>query len=153
MNDDALLLRRYSEEGSEAAFTSLVRRHVDLVYGAALRRTGGDPHRAAEVAQQVFVQLARRAAKLARHPVLSAWLHTATRNAALNLMISDRRRQQRETEALALGAADPAGGTEPDWNRLRPCWTRRSTNCPSRTARPWCCVSSSAGRLPRSAPR
>ena len=40
MNDDATLLQRYSDEGSETAFTELVRRHADLVYGAALRRTG-----------------------------------------------------------------------------------------------------------------
>src|SRR5271169_5586876 len=54
MNDDAALLRSYADEGSEAAFAELVRRHVDLVYGAALRRTGGDPHRAADVAQQAI---------------------------------------------------------------------------------------------------
>ena len=106
MNDDTALLRRYAEEGHEPAFTELVRRHVDLVYGAALRRTGGDAHRAAEVAQHVFTTLARDARKLAHHPQLAAWLHTATRNAALNLMISEQRRQARETHAstgLATG--------------------------------------------------
>ena len=116
MNDDPALLRRYAEEGSEAAFTELVGRHVDLVSGAALRRTG-DPHGAADVAQQVFTNLARNARKLSRHSVLAAWLHTATRNAALNLMISEQRRQVRESEALAL---DAAGGTAPDWDRLKP---------------------------------
>jgi RNA polymerase sigma factor (sigma-70 family) len=117
MNDDAALLRRYAEEGSEAAFTELVGRHVDLVYGAALRRTG-DPHRAADVAQQVFTKLAHEARKLSRHTVLAAWLHTATRNAALNLMISEQRRLVRESAALALDAG--AGGVAPDWDRLRP---------------------------------
>src|ERR1051325_1586040 len=102
MNDDAVLLRRYAEEGSEAAFTELVHRHVDLVYAAALRRTGGDRHRAADVSQHVFTMLARQARKLARHTVLSAWLHTATRNAALNLMISEQRRKSREEAAMAL---------------------------------------------------
>ena len=96
MNDDAALLRRYAEEGSQDAFAELVRCHVDLVYGAALRRTHDDPHRAAEVAQQVFTRLARDARKLSRHTALVAWLHTATRNAALNLMISEQRRQSRE---------------------------------------------------------
>lgn len=117
MNDDAALLRSYAEEGSDAAFTELVRRHVDLVYGAALRRTG-DPHRAADVAQQVFTKLARGARKLSRHAVLAAWLHTATRNAALNLMISEQRRQARESEALALDHASI--GPNPDWEHLRP---------------------------------
>jgi RNA polymerase sigma factor (sigma-70 family) len=119
-NHDRVLLRRYAEEGSEAAFTELVRRHVDLVYGAALRRTGGDPHRAADVAQQVFVALARDARKLSRHAVLGAWLHTATRNAALNLMISAQRRQARELQALALNPAFANDGASPDWDRVRP---------------------------------
>ncbi|MBP6507031.1 MAG: RNA polymerase sigma factor [Opitutaceae bacterium] len=119
MNDDAALLRRYAEEGSEAAFAELVHRHVDLVYGAALRRTGGDAHRAHDVAQQVFITLARDARKLSRHAVLAAWLHTATRNAALNLMISEQRRQTREAEAVALEAAANTGA-DPEWDRLRP---------------------------------
>jgi len=117
MNDDAVLLRRYAEEGSETAFTELVRRHVDLVYGAAIRRTG-DPHRAADVSQQVFTKLACKARSLSRHAVLAAWLHTATRNAALNLMISEQRRLMRESAARALETAtnDPT----PEWDRLRP---------------------------------
>ena len=66
MKDDATLLRLYSRTGSDEAFTAVVNRHVDLVYGAALRRTGGDPHRATEVAQHVFTAMARRAEKSAR---------------------------------------------------------------------------------------
>ncbi|MEO5957904.1 MAG: sigma-70 family RNA polymerase sigma factor [Opitutaceae bacterium] len=120
MNDDAILLRRYTEEGSESAFAELVRRHVDLVYGAALRRTGGDAHRAGDVAQQVFTTLARQARKLARHPSLSGWLHTATRNAALNLMISEQRRKTREREVQTLELTVATGEPAPDWDRLRP---------------------------------
>ena len=120
MNDDALLLRRYAEKGAEDAFTELVRRHVDLVFGAALRRTSGDTHRASDVAQEVFSKLARDARKLSRHTVLAAWLHTATRNAALNLMISEQRRRARETQALALDRTSAAGEPNPDWDRLRP---------------------------------
>lgn len=118
MNDDASLLRRYAETGSNPAFTELVRRHLDLVYRAALRRTDGDAHRADDVAQQVFTTLARDARKLARHTVLAAWLHTATRNAALNLVISEQRRHARE---LATHALTPAAADAPlDWDQLRP---------------------------------
>lgn len=120
MNDDATLLRRYVSEGSQPAFTELVQRHVDLVYGAALRRTGGDAHRAAEVAQVVFTSLARYARRLSSHTVLPAWLHTATRNAALNLMISEQRRRKRETEAAALEPAHSGNISEPDWERIKP---------------------------------
>jgi RNA polymerase sigma factor (sigma-70 family) len=120
MNDDATLLRDYADHGLEAAFAEVVRRRIDLVYAAALRRTGGDAHRARDAAQHVFTQLARNARKLSRHPSLSAWLHTATRNAALNLMLSDRRRQIREAEALAESAVHAAGAPNPEWERLRP---------------------------------
>lgn len=51
--------------------------------------------------------------------MLVAWLHTATRNAALNLMISEKRRQVREHQALDLAPAG-AGDAGPDWERLRP---------------------------------
>ena len=89
-DDDAALLRHYAEEGSQPAFAEVVRRHVDLVYAAALRRTGGDAHRAADVSQQVFTALARHARKLSRHAVLGAWLHTATRNAGTYVKGSGR---------------------------------------------------------------
>ncbi len=36
MSEDAELLGRYAREHSEGAFTELVRRHLDLVYSAAL---------------------------------------------------------------------------------------------------------------------
>ncbi len=120
MNDDATLLRRYSDERSEAAFAELVGRHLDLVYSAALRRTGGDAHKASEVAQQVFTTLARDARRLSRHPVLQAWLHTATRNASLNLMISEKRRLARETAAAGLDTGATGAAAAPDWERIKP---------------------------------
>ena len=120
MNDDALLLRRYAEEGSETAFTELVHRHVGLVYGAALRRTGGDAHRAADVAQQVFTTLAREARQLSRHTVLSAWLHTATRNLAINLMMSEQRRKARELAAVALETVAAPSPADAEWAQIRP---------------------------------
>ena len=42
MEDDATLLRQYAKTRSDAAFAELVRRHVDLVYSAALRQVAGD---------------------------------------------------------------------------------------------------------------
>lgn len=116
MNDDRELLRCYCEDDSQAAFTALVQRHIDLVYSVALRRTGGDQHLARDIAQQVFTTVARQARQLASHAVLSAWLHTATRNAALNLMISEQRRKARER----LAAPEPPAGGDPAWEQLRP---------------------------------
>lgn len=119
MNDDAALLRRYLDESSEAAFTELIGRHIDVVYGGALRRANGDAHRAADVVQEVFISLARHARRLCDHPALGAWLHTATRNATLNLMKNEKRREMREAKA----ALDPTLVNESaalDWNRVRP---------------------------------
>lgn len=52
MNDqsDSQLLGAYMEHGSEPAFGELVRRHVDLVYSAALRMVC-DSHLAEDVTQ------------------------------------------------------------------------------------------------------
>lgn len=119
MNDDAKLLQRYAHEQSEAAFAELVRRHVDLVYSAALRRSNGDTHRAEDAVQQVFVSLARNAAKLASHPALEAWLYTATRNAVVNLAVAEQRRAKREQEAVMSGMLSPEENAA-DWSELRP---------------------------------
>eukprot|EP01031_Cornospumella_fuschlensis_P011097 gene11097-13564_t len=40
MNDESELLRRYADERVDAAFAEIVRRHLDGVYSAALRRVG-----------------------------------------------------------------------------------------------------------------
>jgi DNA-directed RNA polymerase specialized sigma24 family protein len=79
MNSDAELLGRYAREGSEEAFDELVKRHVDLVYSAALRCLNGDVHRAEDVTQEVFAEMARKSAALMRHPTLVGWLYVAAR--------------------------------------------------------------------------
>ena len=120
MIDDAELLRRYAEERSEAAFTEFVGRQIGLVYSAALRRTGSDAHRAADVAQQVFLSVARHAAALARHPRLTGWLYTATRNAAHNLMREEQRRAKREQAAQVANDVHAAAEAPADWGRVAP---------------------------------
>jgi len=118
MQDDRQLLRGYVADGSEAAFGELVARYVNLVYSAALRRTGGDAHLAQEVAQLVFTDLARKARSLPANVVLAGWLHRATRYAAAQLLRAERRRAAREQEALTMNALAP----EPtaDWEQIRP---------------------------------
>ena len=52
----------------------LVVRHLGLVLGAARRRLGGREALAEEVAQNVFVTLARKSSALRKHTCLPAWL-------------------------------------------------------------------------------
>lgn len=116
-DENAALLREFAASGSESAFTAFVRRNVDLVYSAAVRRCGGDTHQAEEIAQAVFANVAGQAEHLARHPALCAWLYTATRNAALNARLADRRRRHRETEAMIQSLEHPDQGA--DWREVR----------------------------------
>jgi RNA polymerase sigma factor (sigma-70 family) len=119
MIDDGTLLGTYARERSEDAFGELVQRHLPLVYAAALRRTGGDAHRAKDVAQIVFTTLARDAAALSHHAALTGWLYAATRNAAIDLMRAEQRRRRREEKAHLM---EDMSSPEPsaDWEQLRP---------------------------------
>src|SRR5512142_745689 len=102
MSDDASLLRTFADHRSEPAFAEFVHRHVDLVYSAALRRTGGDAHLAQDASQQVFVLVAQKAASLSRHPALTGWLYTTTHFTASKLVRTEQRRRAREREAQAM---------------------------------------------------
>jgi RNA polymerase sigma factor (sigma-70 family) len=120
MTNDAELLRRYADEGLEAAFAEVVRRNIDFVYAAALRQARGNTALARDVTQAVFTDLARKAAMLARHEALVGWLHTATRFAAAKALRSEARRKVREREAQAMIETKNDSGAAVDWARLDP---------------------------------
>jgi RNA polymerase sigma factor (sigma-70 family) len=118
MIPDAQLLNEYARDGSEAAFAELARRHVDLVYSAALRLVAGDTHLAEDVTQAVFTDLARKARALAGREMLAGWLHTSARYTACAILRAANRRRAREQTAFAM--TPPAAEPEPDWEQLRP---------------------------------
>lgn len=120
MIEDTELLRRYAEEQSEAAFTELVERRLGLVYAVALRQTGGDAHRAQDIAQTVFTNLARKASSLARQPVLAGWLYRSAQFAASDAMRTERRRHAREQEAHTMNEILCEDRSAGDWDKLRP---------------------------------
>ncbi len=120
MTDDTELLRQYAKAGSESAFAELVSRHLPLVYSAALRQVGGDHELAKDVAQTVFIDLARKAVSLSRHEVLTGWLYTSTRFAASTARRSENRRQVREQIAAAMQALNATSPSVSDWERIAP---------------------------------
>ena len=119
-DSDKELLRRFANDQDEAAFEQLMRRHVDLVHSAALRQAGLDPQAAQDIAQTVFIDLARKAWQLCEHASLTGWLYTAVRHAAAAHGRTEARRTQREQTALFMNPAEFNLGPEPDWSRLRP---------------------------------
>jgi RNA polymerase sigma factor (sigma-70 family) len=122
MTDDAVLLHRYAREKSQAAFAELVERRIDLVYGVALRKVGGDAHLAEDVAQRVFADVARKAAVLASHPAFAGWLFRSTHYTATQLVRAERRRRAREEKAETMKEPwhDEDAAQAIDWERLRP---------------------------------
>ena len=100
---DHELLHRYVQEGAQDAFSELVRRHVDLVYSAA-RRQVQSTQLAEEIAQSVFVDLARNARCLRADQPLGAWLYVVTRRTAVDVIRRESRRQAREQAAVEIAA-------------------------------------------------
>jgi RNA polymerase sigma factor (sigma-70 family) len=120
MENDSELLRKYAHSRSDEAFAELVRRHVDLVYSAALRQTEGDAALAQELTQLVFFELSRKARDLLRHPTLAGWLYTCVRWTAANKRRAQQSRQRRQIEYHTMSQLLSSESPESAWQHLRP---------------------------------
>ena len=118
MTPDSELLAAFARTHSEAAFAELVRRHVSLVYSAAIRQVHGDAHHAQDVAQQVFSDLARKAGSLLRRENLTGWLYTSAHFAAAKIVRTEARRRNREEEFM--GGPINEISPEANWEAIRP---------------------------------
>jgi RNA polymerase sigma factor (sigma-70 family) len=98
---DIELVWEYAKRGSEEAFTTLVRRHVNFVYSAALRQVR-DVTAAEEITQAAFIVLSRKAHKLDERTIVSAWLYRTTRFAAADFLKIRARRLKYEQEAAQM---------------------------------------------------
>lgn len=115
--EDAALLQEYIRNGCEPAFTALVDRYIGLVYSAALRQVR-DPHLAEDVAQAVFIILARKAGRLSRQTVLAGWLLQTARYTSNTQIRAAIRRSEREQEAFMQSTlTEPSAGV---WQQLAP---------------------------------
>jgi RNA polymerase sigma factor (sigma-70 family) len=122
MTSDLDLLRQFARENSQDAFAEIVRRHLDLVYSAALRQIRS-PQLAEEIAQSVFADLARNAGSLvgggdASSPkTLTPWLYAITRRTAIDVVRKESRRQLREQIAVEMNNMN---ATANDWMQIAP---------------------------------
>lgn len=95
---EAVLLSRFTRTGDAEAFAEIIRRHAGLVYGAALRILA-DVDRAADVAQETFLQLTKDANNVTGS--LPGWLHRVATHKAIDQMRRDASRKRREAEYVA----------------------------------------------------
>jgi RNA polymerase sigma factor (sigma-70 family) len=112
MSDSQQLLADYVATGSDTAFRELVSRYIDLVYSAAVRLVNGDTHRAEDVTQTVFADLARMSRTLSPHVMLGGWLHRHTCFVASKLMRGERRRHKREQQAVEMNSVEEHSNLE-----------------------------------------
>ena len=116
MTSDLDLLRQFAQENSQDAFGEILRRHLDLVYSAALRQVRSR-QLAEDVAQSVFADLARDARKLKPDTVLTAWLYAVARRTAIDTVRKETRRQLREQIAVEM---NDMNATADDWAQIAP---------------------------------
>ncbi len=121
-HDDLRLLERYAKQADQEAFRALVTRYSGLVYGTAMRTTG-NAEWAADITQNVFAALGRKAAALLRGgrvASVGAWLHRAATfesKRCLRDQVAGQRRQLMIRETLS-NPVDDAG--QDAWIEFRP---------------------------------
>jgi RNA polymerase sigma factor (sigma-70 family) len=117
MTEDMKLVRQYARCDSEEAFATLVSRHINLVYSAAMRQVR-DIHLAEEITQTVFIILARKAGSFTAKTVVSGWLCRTARYASAKALTMQRRRQHREQEAYMQSQLNEAEFNA--WTHIEP---------------------------------
>lgn len=98
------LLADYSEKNSQEAFRELVTLYIGMVHSSAVRLVNGDTHRAQDIVQTVFADLARHARTVSTEATIGGWLHRRTCHVAATVMRTERRRENRERQAVEMNA-------------------------------------------------
>jgi RNA polymerase sigma factor (sigma-70 family) len=104
---DKELVKTYVSQGCDAAFRGLVSRHVDLVYGTALRQTG-DRCIAEEITQNVLWRWRAKPLGLGVETI-AGWLYRTTILEAKARIRAELRRRRREERAVELATIDHDG--------------------------------------------
>ena len=87
---DDQLVELFVKENNQSAFEEIFNRHVDKIYGIALRITR-NPSSAEEVLQEVFLTLITKAETFRREAKFSSWLYRVTVNASFMHLRAERK--------------------------------------------------------------
>lgn len=108
--NDGCLIKEYATARSEAAFRTIVTRHVNLVLATAERQVG-DRALAEEITQDVFAVLAKKATHLSGYETLAGWLYKTTLLEAKARVRSESRRKVREQVSAELRRIETEGSS------------------------------------------
>jgi len=81
---DLELWQLFQKSSDERAFAELYQRHKDEIYTYCLRMMSGDPDKANDVFQEVFIRAFERADQFRSGANVAGWLYTIARNMCLN---------------------------------------------------------------------
>src|ERR1043166_11144 len=114
------LIQQYAKSHSESAFAELVRRHLSWVYSVAMRQVR-QPQLAEDVAQSVFILLARKAGSFHSGTILGGWLFRTTCFVGSRALRSEQRQKIREQTAFSMTTVTTfSEDNEAAWERLAP---------------------------------
>jgi RNA polymerase sigma factor (sigma-70 family) len=118
MVEDHTLLQHYTSQAgnSRQALEELIRKHLELVYSAALRQVR-DAHLAEDVTQAVFLILAQRAGEIRDGVAVAGWLLAVTRTTAVNAM---RKRIHDRGHERAVAKPEQGVVADAPWEEIAP---------------------------------
>jgi RNA polymerase sigma factor (sigma-70 family) len=102
---DRDLLKRFATGRDDDAFSVVVERYANVVFGVCRRRLR-DVQDAEDACQATFLVLARRAASIKKHEALGSWLHGVAYRVAEQLRRDIARRRGRERPVIDVPQAD-----------------------------------------------
>ena len=111
MDHEPLLIRR-AIAGDEAALRALWTRHAPHIDMVVRRLVGGDEDLAADIAQEVWIQIFRALPSYRGDSQFSTWAHRIAVNRTLNALRKTRRLANIETEVQ-----EDSASVEPDHER------------------------------------
>jgi RNA polymerase sigma-70 factor (ECF subfamily) len=111
MESESLIIRR-AIDGDERALRALWTRHAPHIDMVVRRLVGGDADVAADIAQEVWIQIFRALPSYRGDSQFSTWAHRIAVNRTLNALRKTRRLSSLETEVQ-----EDSASVEPDHDR------------------------------------